>query len=48
MGNNKVSKEKEYYNYIAFYRGIPVYVGKGKGSRWFHTLSGKSGVRTSK
>lgn len=38
-----MSKEKEYYNYIAFYRGIPVYVGKGKGSRWFHTLSGKSG-----
>ena len=37
-----MSKEKEYYNYVAFYRGIPVYVGKGKGDRWFHTVSGQS------
>lgn len=37
-----MSVEKEYYNYISFYRGIPVYVGKGKGKRLQHTLSGTS------
>lgn len=37
-----MSVEKEYYNYISFYRGIPVYVGKGKGARLQHTLSGTS------
>lgn len=38
-----MSKEDEYYNYIAFYRGIPVYVGKGVGKRWVHTINGQSG-----
>lgn len=37
-----MSVEKEYYNYISFYRGIVVYVGKGKGKRLQHTLSGTS------
>lgn len=37
-----MSVEKEYYNYISFYRGIPVYVGKGKGCRSSHTLCGRS------
>lgn len=33
----------QYYNYVAFYRGIPVYVGKGSGDRWKHTIYGQSG-----
>ncbi len=32
----------KYYNYIAFYRGIPVYVGKGSNNRIFHTINGRS------
>lgn len=32
----------KYYNYVSFYRGIPVYVGKGSGDRWQHTLHGQS------
>lgn len=35
-------KGLKYYNYVSFYRGIPVYVGKGSGNRWHHTLEGKS------
>lgn len=27
---------------MSFYRGIPVYVGKGVGKRWIHTVNGKS------
>ena len=37
------SEEKKFYNYVSFYRGIPVYVGKGIGKRWIHTVNGKSG-----
>ena len=36
-------KERKYYNYISYYRGIPVYVGKGTEKRWKHTVSGGSG-----
>lgn len=31
-----------FYCYIAYYRGIPVYVGKGRGERLLHVTSGKS------
>lgn len=34
---------KKFYTYISYYRGIPVYVGKGSGKRWKHTFSGASG-----
>lgn len=37
------SKENKFYNYVAFYRGIVVYVGKGTGKRWEHTINGQSG-----
>jgi hypothetical protein len=37
-----MSKNANYYNYISFYRGIPVYIGKGKGERLSHTVSGRS------
>lgn len=40
-----MKEENEYYNYIAFYRGIPVYIGKGKGGRSKHTQWGASGSR---
>lgn len=30
------------YTYISYYRGLPVYVGKGNGKRKKHTLCGKS------
>lgn len=30
------------YTYISYYRGIPVYVGKGNGRRKNHTLNGQS------
>lgn len=30
------------YTYVAYYRGIPVYVGKGTGDRFKHTNSGQS------
>ena len=30
------------YTYVAYYRGIPVYIGKGTGDRLMHTNSGKS------
>lgn len=34
-----------YYVYTWYYKGVPVYVGKGKGSRWKHGKSGCSHVR---
>lgn len=34
-----------YYVYTWYYKGVPVYVGKGKGSRWRHGKSGCSHVR---
>lgn len=34
-----------YYVYTWYYKGNPVYVGKGKGSRWKHGKSGSSHVR---
>lgn len=34
---------KKFYTYISYYRGIPVYVGKGSGKRWKHTIGGTSG-----
>lgn len=37
-----MATELKYYNYVSFYRGIPVYVGKGSGDRWKHTLYGQS------
>lgn len=37
---NKVNEG--YYLYVCYYNGVPVYVGKGKGDRWIHCLSGKS------
>lgn len=40
-----MKEDNEYYNYIAFYRGIPVYIGKGKGGRSKHTQWGASGSR---
>ena len=40
-----MSEEKEYYVYTWYYKGNPVYVGKGKGSRWKHGKSGRSHVR---
>lgn len=33
----------DYYVYLAFYRGILVYVGKGTGKRWKHLIKGQSG-----
>lgn len=38
-----MEKENKYYNYVSFYRGIPVYVGKGVDKRWVHTINGQSG-----
>lgn len=35
-------KDTKPYTYVAYYRGIPVYVGKGTGDRLEHTNSGKS------
>lgn len=35
----------KYYVYTWYYKGTPVYVGKGKGSRWRHGDSGCSHVR---
>lgn len=32
-----------YYVYVSYYRGIVVYVGKGKGLRLEHTVNGESG-----
>ena len=29
-----MSEEKEYYVYTWYYKGVPVYVGKGKGNMW--------------
>lgn len=37
-----MSKEKEYYVYNVYYRGILVYIGKGKGRRWKHIAYGRS------
>lgn len=34
-----------YYVYTWYYKGVPVYVGKGKGSRWKHGNSGCSHVK---
>lgn len=34
--------EKPYYVYNVFYRGILVYIGKGKGKRWQHVANGRS------
>ena len=34
---------KKFYTYMSYYRGIPVYVGKGSDKRWKHTISGASG-----
>jgi len=34
-----------YYVYTWYYKGVPVYVGKGKGNRWKHGKSGCSHVR---
>lgn len=34
-----------YYVYTWYYKGVPVYVGKGKGSRWKHGKSGCSHVK---
>ena len=38
-----MSEKNKYYNYVSFYRGIPVYVGKGLDKRWEHTVNGQSG-----
>lgn len=38
-----MSDKNKYYNYVSFYRGIPVYVGKGLDKRWEHTVNGQSG-----
>ena len=38
-----MSRDLKYYNYISFYRGIVVYVGKGVGKRYEHTITGQSG-----
>lgn len=32
----------QYYVYICYYKGVPVYIGKGKGDRINHCISGKS------
>lgn len=37
-----MSKEKEFYVYNVYYRGILVYVGKGRGKRWKHVAGGGS------
>ena len=37
-----MSENRKYYNYVSFYRGIVVYVGKGVGDRWKHTYGGTS------
>lgn len=34
--------EKPFYVYNVFYRGILVYIGKGKGRRWEHVANGRS------
>lgn len=36
---------KKYYVYTWYYKGVPVYVGKGKGGRWRHGCSGCSHVK---
>ena len=36
-------ENKYFYNYISYYRGLPVYVGKGSDFRWKHTICGGSG-----
>ena len=37
-----MSEKNKYYNYVSFYRGIPVYVGKGLDKRWENnTLNGE-------
>lgn len=36
-------ENKNFYNYVSYYRGIPVYVGKGRDIRWKHTITGGSG-----
>ena len=33
---------QNYYVYIAYVKGVPVYVGKGRGRRYLHCSSGKS------
>lgn len=37
-----MEKEKEYYVYKVYYRGILVYIGKGRGKRWKHVAKGGS------
>lgn len=34
--------DKEFYVYNVFYRGILVYIGKGRGKRWKHVVHGRS------
>lgn len=34
--------DRPYYVYNVFYRGILIYIGKGKGKRWKHVSNGRS------